>query len=268
MRLNVIHRTHYAYAPPAQRVALRLRLFPSAFEGQESSNWTVKVNGKNVESLFVDGFGDEHGLWTSNEPCPSVEIVASGEVHTSDKAGVVIGLPRKPPPHVFLRCTDLTASSPKIEELARSLPGKHTLEKLHELSKAVREHLTYTPSTTTADTTAAQALALGKGVCQDHAHVFIAAARRLGIPARYVVGYMVAWDDAAELHETHAWAEAHVDDLGWVGFDPANGLCPSDRYIRVCCGLDAHHAAPVRGSVGGNSTVDLDAYVEITQAQQ
>jgi transglutaminase-like putative cysteine protease len=109
-------------------------------------------------------------------------------------------------------------------------------------------------------------------VCQDHAHVLISAARAMQIPARYVVGYLYSLE--GKLAETHAWAEVHVSDIGWVGFDPANRICPTERYVRLACGLDSTDAAPIRGSVTGVSQERLSASVDIsgiegqTQCQQ
>jgi transglutaminase-like putative cysteine protease len=136
---------------------------------------------------------------------------------------------------------------------------------MHALCTAVRDAIEYRSGATTSQTTAAQALKQGAGVCQDHAHVFIAAARTLNVPARYVVGYLLAVDTA--LTETHAWAEAHLSDIGWVGFDPANGICPTDRYVRLGCGLDSADAAPIRGSVVGAPQERLSASVDISQTQ-
>jgi transglutaminase-like putative cysteine protease len=143
------------------------------------------------------------------------------------------------------------------------------LDRLHHLMALVRDRVAYEAGTTHAHTTAADALAEGRGVCQDHAHVFISAARVLGTPARYVNGYFVSGGDGpSEAH--HAWAEAWVEGLGWVGFDPANAMCPTDRYIRLNTGLDALSAAPVRGLRRGDSEESLDVIVEVAQqvAQQ
>jgi transglutaminase-like putative cysteine protease len=126
----------------------------------------------------------------------------------------------------------------------------------------VRERVEYGTGSTSAASTAAEALAQGRGVCQDHAHLFVSAARTLGIPARYVAGYLLS-DQGEALHETHAWAEAWVPGLGWVGFDSTNGICVTDHYIRLCGGLDAHDAAPVRGSVYGATAIVIHADVLI-----
>ena len=111
---------------------------------------------------------------------------------------------------------------------------------------------------------AEDALAAGRGVCQDHAHVFVACARVLGLPARYVSGYLMT--EGREVQDAaHAWAEAHVPGLGWVGFDPANGISPDTRYVRVATGLDYGQAAPVSGTRYGGAEEGLSVSVEVAQ---
>jgi len=270
MKLQVCHTTSYRYDPAAPRVGLRLRLYPSQFDSQRRVSWSVSVNGAAVAPMLVDAFGDEQSLWTSQVPCESVEIVAGGVVETSDTAGVVSGLAKKPPVAVFRRETALTSISPAIRDLARDCAAdvEATLDRMHALCHGVHEAVAYRSGVTSANTSAAQAMTLGAGVCQDHAHIFLAGARSLGVPARYIAGYMVVDERDDELRETHAWAEAYIDDLGWVGFDPSTGRCPTDHYIRLACGLDASEAAPVRGSVGGDAAVGLEAAVTISRAQQ
>jgi len=133
------------------------------------------------------------------------------------------------------------------------------------LMATVRDRIAYEVGATGAHTLAAEALAEGRGVCQDHAHVFIAAARSADVPARYVNGYLHL-PAAARAEAHHAWAEAWIDDLGWVGFDPANGICPNEHYVRLACGLDAASAAPIRGSRRGGANETLDVSVEVQQA--
>ena len=145
--------------------------------------------------------------------------------------------------------------------------GKDTLDRLHALLGAVRDRVEYVPGATDTHTSAAEALADGKGVCQDHAHIFIAAARTLAIPARYVTGYLVL-DGQSTADAHHAWAEAWVEGLGWVGFDVANRVCPTDCYVRLAVGLDAGYAAPIIGSRRGGETETLDVSVTVQQQQQ
>ena len=102
--------------------------------------------------------------------------------------------------------------------------------------------------------------------CQDFAHVFVAAARTLGIPARYVSGYFLR-TDTIDQEAGHAWAEAHVPDLGWIGFDPAQGLCTTDRYVRIAIGADGNDAAPVRGARVGGLDESLSVAIQVQQGR-
>ena len=261
MRLTVRHATTYAYDPPADRCALRLRLYPPSFTSQRVLSWKVSVNGQAVPALMTTATGDKESIWTKSNVGEEVLVLAEGEVEVDDTAGVVRGLRDGIRPQVFLRPTPLTEADEKIEKLAASIADAAPLEQMHSLFNAVADAIEYKPATTTSTTTAAQALKAGQGVCQDHAHVFISAARTLKVPARYVVGYLFAPD--AKLAETHAWAEAWVKDIGWVGFDAANRLCPTDHYVRLGCGLDAVDAAPIRGNVFGSRQERLSASVDI-----
>ncbi|MBK8839434.1 MAG: transglutaminase family protein [Hyphomonadaceae bacterium] len=262
MRLTVRHATTYTYEPPADRCALRLRLYPSVFASQRVLTWTVSVNGQTIPALMTTASGDRESIWTNTGAGAEVAIVAEGEVETEDTAGVVRGLKDAIRPQVYLRPTPLTEADKKIEALAGAVTGVKPLERMHALFNAVADAIEYKPASTTSSTTAAQALKAGRGVCQDHAHVFISAARCLRVPARYVVGYLLAQD--TKLTETHAWAEAWVPEIGWVGFDSANRLCPTDRYVRLGSGLDAAEAAPIRGNVSGNHEERLSASVDIS----
>lgn len=268
MRLQITHRTTYTYQPQAQGIALRLKLFPSDFNGQQVTDWAVRIAEEDVTPLHTDGFGDRVGLWLNRTPTETIEIVAEGFVETEDKVGVVDGLPRRPRPGVFLRDTDLTKPNDALRALGDRAKRNQTLDTLHALMADVRSAIVYTTGVTGPTTTASDALDGGKGVCQDQSHVFIAAARSLGIPARYITGYLAAADDDDALFETHAWAEAYIDHLGWVGFDSTNGCCPDARYVRLCTGLDADHAAPIAGSVFGDAAVSLEAHVAMSDAGQ
>jgi transglutaminase-like putative cysteine protease len=190
-------------------------------------------------------------------------------VETEDRNGVVEGLRNATPPRVFLKETAQTRPDAAIRELAASVKAEDALARLHALVGAVRGRVEYVPGVTDAHTCAAEALADGKGVCQDHAHIFISAARVLGVPARYVTGYLVL-EEAKPSDAHHAWAEAWVEGLGWVGFDVANRICPTERYVRLAAGLDAGYAAPIIGSRRGGDDETLDVSVDVQQrnAQQ
>ncbi|MCL5776488.1 transglutaminase family protein [Limibaculum sp. FT325] len=265
MRLTVEHRTRYAYEPPAVHLHLRLKLFAPATAAQAVKAWEVTVDGRPVEPLVRDAFGDAEALVALRRKTESVEIIARGTVETTDTAGVLgrIGAAR---PEVALRTTPLTRPDAAIEAMAREAAGEDgALARMHRLSALVAEALDYRPGATEAGTTAAQALAIGGGVCQDFAHLLIAGARAMGVPARYVVGYL--HDPEAPLAETHAWAEAHVHGLGWVGFDPVHQVCPAESYVRLASGFDAADAAPIRGTLSAGHEEEMEVAVRVSAGQ-
>jgi len=207
--------------------------------------------------------GDLETVWIAPGAVGTVEIVAEGRVRARAAHGVVGRLGRMPP-GVYLRRTDRTAPDAAIAALAESVTAGTALARLHALTLAVADAVAYRPGATAAGATAAEALALGAGVCQDQTHLFLAAARHLGHPARYVVGYL--HDGVTEHGETHAWAEAHLDGLGWVGFDPTHRRSPTEAYVRLCSGLDAADAAPIRGTYGAGPEESLAVSVAVTEA--
>jgi transglutaminase-like putative cysteine protease len=248
------------------------RLTPSLFEGQQIIDWTVSVEGAARGAGFRDGAGDWIETVSLLGPVERMVVEVLGEVETFDLAGVLRGHRETIPPMAYLRPTRATRADKALIELAgdavAALGPGGALEKAHALSAAGSDAIRYTPGETEHGTTAAEALALGHGVCQDHAHALIACALSLDIPARYVIGYIFASEEMG-LHEaSHAWAELHVEGLGWVGFDPSNRCCPDERYIRLGSGADATEAAPIRGVAQGAGQERLDVKVTVDQAAQ
>jgi transglutaminase-like putative cysteine protease len=264
--LTVDHVTQYDYARPVRLVMQSHRLTPSVFEGQRARDWTVTVSGGLAGGAFRDGAGDRVQGWTVPGPVSGVTVRVQGTVETFDTAGILRGHRESVPPEAYLRETPATAPDDAIRALAGGcLPG---LDGAHLLAARVADAVAYRPGVTDAATSAAVALALGAGVCQDHAQVMIAAARVAGTPARYVSGYLHATADGT-LHEAaHAWAEVWVPVLGWVGFDPANRCCPDERYIRLGSGYDAQDAAPIRGIARGVGHENLSVTVAVHAMQQ
>jgi transglutaminase-like putative cysteine protease len=270
MMISVRHVTRYVYAEPVSYTVQSLRLTPAPFRGQRIIDWQVRVADCPRPLQFRDGFGNTVHLVSIDTSHSEVTIEAGGTVETEDRNGIVAGLQKEIPPRVFLKETPRTRPDAAIRALAQQAAGgTGSIERLHALSSAVRDRVEYVTGATHAHTGAAEALADGKGVCQDHAHIFIAAARSLGIPARYVTGYLLL-DDPDPASANHAWAEAHVEALGWVGFDVANRICPTDRYVRLACGLDAGYATPIVGSRRGGAEESLSVCVAVQQqsAQQ
>lgn len=270
MILKVSHTSTYAYDTPIRGAVQSLRLTPSQCDGQRLVRWQIEVVGGTRGAGFRDGAGDWIESWSLRGPTTEVIVRVTGEVVTTDMAGVLRGHRETVPPEAWLRETAATRADGGLAQLAhRAAAGAaDALDAAHRLSAAVAEAIAYAPGATAAHTTAAEALALGEGVCQDHAHALIAAARVLGLPARYVSGYLLADLDGAAHEAAHAWAEVWIDRLGWVGFDPANGCCPDGRYIRLGSGFDAADAAPIRGVAHGRVAEVLDVAVAVEAVQQ
>jgi transglutaminase-like putative cysteine protease len=268
-RLVVTHLTTYDFPAGAARLSLVLRLWPEPFAGLSVRDWRVSVNDEAIRPTARTGYGERVALWSGPARPGKIAVTATGTVEVEDRAGIVSGLTSRIDPGIFLRSTRRTKADKAIRELAGGGPVSEgdQLNWLHRLMVDVRARIAYQSGATDIGTSASEALAAGAGVCQDHAHVFIAAARAAGIPARYVCGYLLAADDALAMHETHAWAEVFLDGLGWVAFDPSNGICATDRYIRLCIGLDAVDAAPIRGHAIGGQSLDLYADVRISPVE-
>lgn len=269
MLLTVEHVTRYTYSNPVRGVVQSHRLSPSVHDGQRVLKWDITVTDGIRGGSFRDGAGDLLQAWSVNGPVSEILVTVQGLVETTDLSGCLRGHKERTSPLCYLQVTQPTQADVALTELALAAEaGDGSLAAAHRLATAVAEAIVYTPGTTTAMTTAAEAMSQGQGVCQDHAHALIAAARHSGIPARYVSGYMHSTQDGT-LHEAaHAWAELWVPDMGWIGFDPANRCCPDDRYIRLGSGLDAQDAAPIRGTARGVGEESLDVSLAIIQSDQ
>lgn len=264
MRISIRHETRYDYEEPVAGAVMRLRLVPPTTASQRVLSWQVTVNEQPVERWITTGFGDREAVWRAPGRVSEIRIVAEGEVVTTDCAGVSKPLPGEARPTLFLVPTPLTAPSEALKDLALSVRSDQgALDSLHRLCERVHEEIVYKAGVTTSETTAAEALELGMGVCQDQAHIFIAAARSLGIPARYATGYLRDPERPDDEHDPHAWAEAWVEGIGWIGFDATLGHCPAEGHVRLSVGLDAADAAPIRGVVshGGAATLSNDVQI-------
>lgn len=268
MRIRVHHETRYRYDSPVDYAAQVVRLTPRDHEGQRVLSWRVTDGGGRMLARFEDGYGNRCHLATHGRRHEESAIVATGEIETTDTNGIVAGAADPLPPLYFLRSTEATRADAAIEALAR-VHGSvvDPVERLHRLMLDVRARVAYEVGSTSVATSAAEALARGRGVCQDHAHVMAAAARFLGHPARYVSGYLCDGALTVPAEASHAWAEIRIERLGWVGFDAANGVSPTAAYVRVATGLDYADAAPVRGVRRGGAAETLAVAVEVQQVQ-
>jgi transglutaminase-like putative cysteine protease len=271
MRLRISHATTYHYDSPPAGVTQLLRKTPRNHDGQYVCDWRIELSQDCLLHQHEDAFGNIIHSFTAEGPFGELSIAVEGEVETQDTHGVVRGAVERFPPSLYLRETPLTQADAAIAELAenaRAGNGKDTLTLMHTLLGALNREITFDTDPTHTATTAAEAFALRRGVCQDLTHIFIAAARRLGVPARYVGGHFYRIDGVTAQEAGHAWAEIYVESLGWVGFDATHGICVTDAYVRVAVGLDYLGAAPVRGTRFGGGGETLKVAVHVDQARQ
>lgn len=268
MRLLISHETTYTYETPASYAIQTLRLTPRNAVQQFVQDWRIDVSQDCRLSPVEDPFGNLTHSFSIDGPIDELVIAATGEVLTEHSDGIVRGTKERLPLTLFLRDTDLTRPDPAIRAFARDLAngeGGDRLSTLHALMRRIHTDLTYDPAATEPSTTAAEVFKRQEGVCQDFAHLFIAAARALDIPARYVSGYVYEPDGAPEGHAGHAWAEGFVPGIGWIAFDPTHDLCPTDRHVRIATGLDYLDAAPIRGTRYGGTAETMSVKVKITR---
>ena len=272
MRLTLRHATTYRFDPPARGVVQSLKLWPSEFEGQTVENWRVTVAGDEVAWSFIDGAGDRVGLAGLRGTLGEVEVVTEGVVETTDLTGVLRGHRERVSPEAYLTTTRRTRANDALRRIAQEavtgIDESDALTRAHALMNAVRDAIDYAPGETAEQTTAAEALGLKRGVCQDHAHALIAVATSLGIPARYAAGYLRVHAEEGAAEASHAWAELWIEALGWVGFDASNRACPDENYVRLGSGADSTEAAPIRGIAQGVGAETMEVDLSIEQAQQ
>jgi len=260
MRIRVRHATSYTYDMPAYGVIQALRVTPCSHDGQQVLYWRVDVDVDGFLREGRDAFGNILHIFYAEGAVNRITVRVSGEVDVRETAGVVRGASEPFLPNVFLRPSPLTGLDAGLAGWVASLPDGDPLTRLHHLMAELHGRMRFDVGTTVVETTAAEAFAQGHGVCQDYAHIFIAAARRMGVPARYVSGHLCR-TEGGEQEAAHAWAEAYVPGLGWTGFDPVNAVCPDSSYLRIATGLDYLDAAPLRGARRGGGQEHLSVAV-------
>lgn len=270
MRLYVQHRTEYFYAEPQARLVQLLRLSPGNHLGQSIIAWSLDVDHDARLKPARDGYGNEITMLYVDGPIDRIAITVSGEVLTEDRAGMVGATVEPLPPLYFLQPTILTAPDAAIRDFVTDLGlGGELLSAAHILAEAVHERLVLIDPDPQIDQRAATRFAESKADAQGAAHLLIAAARAAGYPARYIAGHLYRPYES-DVHAAHGWAELHVDGYGWIGFDPHEGRCPTESYVRVAVGLDHREAAPISGARigGGGERLVVDVKVGLEPLPQ
>ncbi len=270
MRLFIHHRTDYRFSEPQARIVQLLRVTPGSHEGQNIIDWRIDVDCNARLRPGRDGFGNDTNMLYIDGPIDHVGLTVTGEVLTDDRAGMLGGAPEPLPPMLFLQTTNCTKTSPALDAFVADIAGGggSMLHRAHRLNESLAETLAFDPGARPGARDAATTFDDGHGAPQDFAHVFIACARALGMPARYVSGHRFSEVHGSALQEaTHAWAEAYLQDYGWIGFDPTCGRCPDDRYVRVAASLDFRGAAPLSGTRTGGGREELEVGVRVGSSQ-
>jgi transglutaminase-like putative cysteine protease len=265
MQLHIRHKTTYRYDQPVDYALQKVRLTPQRVAVQDVIDWNIDIAGGVVETHYTDHYGNHVDLVNVDVGAQEVAITASGTVVTNDASGVFGKNYGRAPLWHFQQETTATHAGQGVLALAADVATKtDRVDALHRLSERILAATPYQTGITDSATVAEEALKLGAGVCQDHAQIFIAAARSEGIPARYVSGYLMI-NDQVDQDATHAWAEAHIDGLGWVGFDVSNGVSPDEKYVRIAVGRDARDAAPTAGMRMGDATEQMIVSLQVQQ---
>lgn len=271
MRLFVHHRTDYRFSEPQARIVQLLRLTPASHAGQNVIDWRIDVDCDARLRPGRDGFGNETAMLYVDGPTSAISLTVTGEVLTEDRAGMVIGAAEPLAPLLFARLTPLTMPSEAIRALAAEVAGEGgtPLDQAHRLMAMLHRRMRLEQGRRREPREAGEVFADGSGGAADFAHVHLTAARLLGMPARFVSGHVLRPAHQHEWHgAAHAWAELHVPDYGWVGFDATADRCPDDHYVRVAIGLDYRDAAPVSGTRIGGGREEMDVGVRVEQNQK
>lgn len=265
MEISIRHTTEYAYSAPVNYALQKVRLHPLSSSVQTVRDWSIDVAGGKVEASYIDHYGNHTDLVSITPGAQVLSLTVSGNVSTLDATGVLGAVYGTAPLWHFKQSTSLTKAGDAIKALPQvSADPNAQLRELHDLSAAILGALPYQSGRTDVDTPAEDAMQGSHGVCQDHAQIFVSAARLSGLPARYVSGYLMI-NDQIDQEATHAWAEVCLPVLGWVGFDVSNGVSPDERYIRLAVGRDASDAAPIKGLRMGAGDETLMVSLQVQQ---
>lgn len=268
MRFHVTHVTRYTYSGPISETHMEVRLRPADEFGQRVEDFQLSVEPDSAVREYVDGFGN-HVHYFDHMPAHELVQVTSRSLVETGLAAERRPSDDEETPEDFLLFRPPVVDAPAVHRMAR----RHQPEELgraamveaalDELTVAISRDFEYRPETTTVTTAVDEVLRLRSGVCQDFAHLFLASARALSIPARYVSGYVYSSPGGVMVGASHAWAEAWVPGRGWLGYDATHPVRAGEQHVRVAVGRDYRDAAPTRGVYVGAARGQLQVRVEI-----
>jgi transglutaminase-like putative cysteine protease len=265
MQMHIRHETRYRYERPVKYSVQSLHLTPRRDLSQRALAWNIVAPGRRLEQ--IDAYGNISHLLTIEEPHREIRIVVHGVVETADSDARLDDGPLSP--LAYLAPTQLTLPNEDLKAFAQCALAQVTepRQRAQALAEAVFGAVRYRSGTSDVQDSAAVAFKSGEGVCQDQAHVFIASARAVGMPARYVSGYLYTGDanDAA----SHAWADVWLGaEIGWQSMDVTHQRPAVRTYCRLAVGRDYLDAAPVRGMRQGGGGEKMVANVLVAESAQ
>ncbi len=266
MRIRISHDIEFTYDRPASQTIQVLRVTPRSHAGQYVIDWRVDVSANCHLAPIEDPFGNLTYSFSVDGPLEALTINVSGEVETENTSGIIRGSVDRLTPTIYLRETPLTMANDDIRTFAHKVAGDATDELviLHALNEAINERIRLVAPKIGPEVTAGVIFSARQGQPRDLAHLFLVAARHLGIAARFINGYLYDPEKAGGVAESrHSWVEARVPHLGWVGFDPTLACCPGDSHVRVAVGLDHPTTMSVRASTYGSAEETLTMAVRV-----
>ena len=266
MRLTINHHVHYRFSTPQSRVVQLLRMTPADDGSQTVIDWNIGVNCDARLRHAHDGYGNATTMLYIDGPIDAIELVVSGEVLTEDNKGRVKGTFESLPPLFFKRSTVLTAIDNVVREFAAQIPD-NGLQGAYALSQLICKTVQLSEKRTPKSRTASEVLSLGRGSARDCTQALIAVARAADFPARLVSGHCLTNANASTRRTSHCWAEIHLEEHGWLAFDPSANCYPGENYVRVATGLDASDSTPLSGTRRGGGIEELDVDIRVKESQ-
>ncbi|MEO7886270.1 MAG: transglutaminase family protein [Polaromonas sp.] len=296
MLLHVVHETRYRYAPVVENAHHVVHLKPANRSGQSLLSYALRVNPEPVQLRETeDVYGNTRTYFSLQAAHESLTVVADSIVSTSalnplqSEASLSAGKPASPAWEqvreqfryragaAYDSASEFLFASPYVPrddafiEFARPsfLPGRPLPEAARDLMERIHSAMIYESESTEVNTPALEALKLGKGVCQDFAHIMVACCRAMGLPARYVSGYLLTTPPPGQPRlvgsdASHAWASVYCPGLGaWLDFDPTNNRAPGEDYVTLAIGRDFLDVSPMRGVIRGGAQHILDVAVTV-----
>lgn len=282
MKHHIFHDTIFSYDNPVRESIMEVRLQPRDDERQRCQHFNLTVTPRTMMYSFRDALDNSVHHFNITVPVTSLLVRAESMVEVlpcpvlpsqlaADSWQALDTLQNDPLldmllPSQFAQPTSLLRAFMQRHQITR---GSDPLSTVSNISTLLFDTITYTPQSTSVDSPIDVVLTQQKGVCQDISHVMIAICRTLGIPSRYVSGYLYHRrddHDRSQSDATHAWVEVWLPELGWVGIDPTNRIWAGERHIRIAIGRDYADVPPTRGVYRGQANEHLDVVVSVNDA--